>query len=114
MLAGYSPTPAEEMIQEERNVIQNHPSATPKVETGNECPLHPGTFFEFIDGYQGKPGEWKHKNGLWPDGPDAWAGQTKWCRENSKEVKAVTPQPEPTIDDMFEEIEAVEEDDKPY
>ena len=60
VLAGYSPTPAEEMIQEERNVIQNSgQSSPPKAKvatkqvpatTGNECPLHPGTFFEFIEG----------------------------------------------------------------
>ena len=118
VLAGYAPTPAEEMPREADMIQQPKRTAPAKAaaqaqvpaKVGNECPLHPDTFFEFIEGYQGKPGEWKHKDGLWPDGPDPWANQTKWCRENSKEVKAATSQPS-TQPTLVEEAKEEEEDD---
>ena len=49
-------------------------------------------FFEFIDGFGGKPGEWKHKNGLHPDGPEPWAGKNRWCKQASKEVQSAMDQ----------------------
>lgn len=117
VLAGYAPTPAEEMPREADMIQQPKRTAPDKMVTkqvpakvGNECPLHPGTLFEFIEGYQGKPGEWKHKDGLWPDGPDPWANQTRWCRENSKEVKAATSQAS-TQPTLVEEAKEGEEDD---
>ena len=117
VLAGYAPTPAEEMPREADMIQQPKRTAPDKMVTkqvpakvGTECPLHPGTFFEFIEGYQGKPGEWKHKDGLWPDGPDPWANQTRWCRENSKEVKAATSQAS-TQPTLVEEAKEDEEDD---
>ena len=63
-------------------------SPPPEPEAGTECPLHAGEFFEFIDGFGGKPGEWKHKNGLHPDGPEPWAGKNRWCKQASKEVQS--------------------------
>ncbi len=94
VLAGYAPTPAEEMPRE-ADMIQNSRQASPQkmatrqipTQAANECPLHAGEFFEFIDGFGGKPGEWKHKNGLHPDGPEPWAGKNKWCKQASKEVQ---------------------------
>ncbi len=67
-------------------------SPPPEPEAGTECPLHAGEFFEFIDGFGGKPGEWKHKNGLHPDGPEPWAGKNRWCKQASKEVQSAMDQ----------------------
>jgi len=119
VLAGYAPTPAEEMPREADMIQQPKRTApakaaaqaqAPAAKVGNECPLHPGTFFEFKDGYQGAAGEWKHEDGLWPDGPEVYAGKTRWCKENSKEVKAATSQAS-TQPTLVEEAKEDEEDD---
>jgi hypothetical protein len=81
----------------EADMIQNSRQASPQkmatrqipTQAANECPLHAGEFFELIDGFGGKPAEWKHKNGLHPDDhPNKnIAGKTKWCRATDKEVQ---------------------------
>ena len=113
VLAGYAPTPAEEMPREADMIQQPKRTAPAKAaakaqpapqeppvkklvfHTGAEdiiCPLHDGQFFELVEGFNGAPGEWKHRDGLWPDGPEPYAGKTRWCKESSKEVQAALSQ----------------------
>jgi len=74
-------------VKPEKVTLSPDIQVSPPTQAANECPLHAGEFFEFIDGFGGKPGEWKHKNGLHPDGPEPWAGKNKWCKQARKEVQ---------------------------
>jgi len=76
-----------QIVKPEKVTLPPDIQASPPAQAANECPLHSGDFFEFIDGYGGKPGEWKHENGLWPAGPEPYAGKRRWCKEASKEVQ---------------------------
>jgi len=132
VLAGYAPTPAEEMPREADMIQQpkrpapakaaakeKAPQETPVKKlvfhTGAEeiaCPLHDGQFFELVEGFNGAPGEWKHKDGLWPEDHSNQniAGKTRWCRSTDKEVQAVMSQPT-TQPDLVEDAKEEEEDD---
>ena len=120
VLAGYAPTPAEEMPREGDMIQNSGQPSQPKqrvvteqvsVETGNECPLHPGAFFESHTNYNKNIKEWRHWNGLWPDGPEAYAGKNKWCRSTDEDVMNAMAQA-PTQATLVEE--AKEDDDEDH
>jgi hypothetical protein len=79
VLAGYSPTPADEMIQEKQATEAQAPQReATEQDSRMECPLHPGNYHTKRSNEQGS--WWSHRHG---DG---------WCNASTPEVQEAAAQ----------------------